>query len=390
VVNHGNSRTIRRIADSSFVVAASGFAEGPAQALVQYLNRQRAARVVLVSHPLVREGPQYDEVTVFERGITRRQRQRRRVVYPPWSYPLDLVVPLSYPRCDLWFGFNGLAVARGLVERAVGRTDTVVSWHVDFVADRFGRGLLTRVFDHVDEYICKHVDLRIELSEEALRARNLRHHLGDDRATTTVVPMGAWVGQVPTTSEHSWDRRRIIFLGHLVPRQGISALLDALELLSSSGHVFSADIVGGGPLEPEVRRRAAGEALMGKVNVHGFVNEFEAVARLLSESTIAVAPYAEDADSFSRYADPGKLKSYLAAGLPIVMTAVPPNALRLARTGAATIVTGGVTGLADGILHLLGSRPDWTAARDQALLLAGEFDWGNLLDELLDRLGFTP
>ena len=45
-------------------------------------------------------------------------------------------------------------------------------------------------------------------------------------------------------------------------------------------------------------------------------------------SSVALAPYAPDPDSFTRFADPSKLKSYAAAGLPMSAAAntsrVPP------------------------------------------------------------------
>jgi len=48
--------------------------------------------------------------------------------------------------------------------------------------------------------------------------------------------------------------------------------------------------------------------------------------QLLSSASIGLATYLESEESFTQFADPGKLKNYLAAGLPIVMTRVPYNA----------------------------------------------------------------
>ncbi|MER3412409.1 MAG: hypothetical protein C4305_09030, partial [Thermoleophilia bacterium] len=67
------------------------------------------------------------------------------------------------------------------------------------------------------------------------------------------------------------------------------------------------------------------------------------------------------------YADPGKLKAYLAAGLPIVMTEVPPNASELASKAGAEIVSFDENALAKGIASVLNSPVEWRARRRAAL-----------------------
>ena len=52
------------------------------------------------------------------------------------------------------------------------------------------------------------------------------------------------------------ERLRVLFVGRLVEKKGVSVLLEALRLLDPS--TFSATIVGGGPLEDDLKRRAAG------------------------------------------------------------------------------------------------------------------------------------
>ena len=150
--------------------------------------------------------------------------------------------------------------------------------------------------------------------------------------------MGAWLERVPVTPEQGHDARRVVFLGHLVERQGVSTLLAALAALRERGVEVSADVVGRGPLEQALRAEAAEFGLDGSVTFHGFVPRHEDVERILAAASVGLAPY--EAGSFTQYADPGKLKSYLAAGLPIVTTEVPPNAQELERAGAAVLIDG--------------------------------------------------
>jgi glycosyltransferase involved in cell wall biosynthesis len=354
----------------TIAIASNGFADGPAQALRDYLVA-RKENVVTIFHPLTREQGGTHVVARYAGGALASERRIRLRLTPPASFALDPLVPLLPPRADLWFGFNPLACARGFATRS----RRVVLWSVDFVPDRFGQGkALTRLYDRLDHLCCVRADARVELSEAARIARNSRHGLGD--AAALVVPMGAWVERVPRTSAESFRGGRVVFLGHLVERQGVATLLDALD-----GR--PADVIGTGPLEAELRARAPEN-----VTFHGYVADHADVETILSRAAVAVAPYAQTADTFTRYADPGKLKAYLAAGLPTVLTDVPPNAHDLAQHAGADVVADDTAAIRSAIARALASETEWERRRDAALTYARRFDWNVLLGDALAKLGF--
>jgi glycosyltransferase involved in cell wall biosynthesis len=355
--------------------------------LRQYLLDRGARALDVVLHPLVPEGEQRHLIEVHERGEPARERRVRLPFRPPYTYPLDLLVPPWPPAVDGWFGFNSLAAGRGLAARAVGRAGTVVNWCVDFVPERFGRGSpVTRAYDALDRLCCRRVDARFELSEAARKGREARHGIPpEELAMTRVVPMGAWLERLPTVAPDAFRRRKVVYLGHLVPRQGVALVVDAIARLRD----VTAEIVGSGPLEDELRARAEELGVADRVHFHGFVEDFEQVEAILSEASLAVAPYATDAESFSRFADPGKLKSYLGAGLPILLTDVPPNARELAAEGGAELVDFDPESLATAIERLLGAPDEWRRRNEAALAYARRFDWPVILEPALASLGFT-
>jgi glycosyltransferase involved in cell wall biosynthesis len=111
------------------------------------------------------------------------------------------------------------------------------------------------------------------------------------------------------------------------------------------------------------------------------------VERLLAKGSIAAAPYVDDGDTFTRFADPGKLKAYLAAGLPTLLTDVPPNAGELAREAGAEVVPADASAFAQVISRLLAAPEAWHERRLAALAYARRFDWAVLLPSLLRELG---
>jgi glycosyltransferase involved in cell wall biosynthesis len=380
----------RTIENSSFAIVWNGFADGAAQALRDWLVARRARYVVTITHPLIPEDRPAHDVREWVNGELVRERRVRLPSRPPLTYPLDLFVP-PWPRTvDVWLGFNALACWRGIAARALGRTGSVAYWCVDYVDGRFGRGPLTRVFETIDGACCRRADARFEVSQPALDARTARHSRSGGRlAPATVVPLGAWLQRVPASDPDAYTRRRIVYLGHLVPRQGVVTLLDAITLLHARGSGVTADIVGGGPLAAELRRRASETGLDGVVTFHGFVEDHAHVERILAAGSVAVAPYDTDAESFTRFADPGKLKVYLAAGLPIVLTDVPPNAAALAEAGAAELIEFSPAALADAIERVLAAPELWKRRREAALRTAREYDWPVVLAGALAALGFS-
>lgn len=369
-----------------YVIASNGFAEGPAQALRDYLLA-RGASVVTIFHPLTPEQGTRHLVTRYEDGRAVQTRSIPVPVRAPASFAVDPLVPLLPPRARVWFGFNPLACARGLAARGTRRAERVILWSVDFVPDRFGAGTVpTRVYDAVDRMCCRRADGRVELSAAARDGRNARHHLSGDAARAHVVPMGAWLERVPTTSPDAAGRRRVAFLGHLVERQGVDTLLHALALLDD----VDADIVGSGPLEGALRAQAKELGLDARVTFHGYVPDHVDVERILAGASVAVAPYRASDDSFTRFADPGKLKAYLAAGLPIVLTDVPPNARELAAEAGAQLADDDARALANALAETLASPETWRTRREAALDYARRFDWSVLLVGVLEDLDVSP
>jgi glycosyltransferase involved in cell wall biosynthesis len=381
----------RKVQDSGFVVLANGSAGSPpASGLLDYLLAQPARAVTSVFHPLTREDGNRHLTTYYEGGYRRSERIVRLPARPPLTYPIDAVVPPRLPTSDAWFAFNNLLCARGLIERRLGRTRSVIYWAVDFVPDRFGAGsALTRIYDALDRYCCEHADVRVELSPAALEGRDARHGLARDQgARREVVPIGAWLDRVPVCSELAQAARRLVFIGHLVDRMGAATVIDSVSNLLQRGFEVFLDIAGRGPLEEQLRADVAARGLNDQIRFHGFISDHRELERLLAGAAVALAPYNSRMESFTRFADPSKLKSYLAAGLPILMTDVPPNTAELVSQGGAEAVADDPASFADAIERLLIAPAEWARRRSAALAYARRFDWNALIPSALLAAGF--
>jgi glycosyltransferase involved in cell wall biosynthesis len=112
------------------------------------------------------------------------------------------------------------------------------------------------------------------------------------------------------------DAFTIGFLGTLKPWHGLESLFEVFERLHGADPTWRLLVVGDGPLREELDRRAAPSS--DAVTFTGAV-EHQQVPALLASMDIAVAPY-PPASEF--YFSPMKLYEYMAAGLPIVASAI--------------------------------------------------------------------
>ena len=160
---------------------------------------------------------------------------------------------------------------------------------------------------------------------ESVRAKLLAR--GFPAEKLVVLPIGTGI---PADTPARPAQGPVLFVGRLVPKKGVSVLIDALQQLRAEGREPDAAIVGDGPLAAELRRQAKGLA---HLRFLGWQKP-EAVASLMREAALLVVPSiaAEDGD---------------AEGLPSV--AVEAMALALPvlasdEAGLAGVVVPGETG----------------------------------------------
>lgn len=378
---------MNKISQSKFTIASNGYADGPSQALRDYLIGHKAQAVTTIEHPLVAGGDNTHIVTTYKDGSVTTKRTRL-LNKPPYTYVFDLFIPFKLPASEtVWFGFNNLACLRGLLRRSLGRNEKVVYWAVDFVPNRFGSGIATKVYNAVDRFVCKHADMRVELTQEALEQRAVYLKLTPDvAARSMVVPMGAWLARTPKVTADAFAKKKVVYMGHIVERQGVTNLIKAIAILVKKDPAVTLDVVGGGPDEGKMKALAAELGLSDAITFRGFIDDHKDVEAYIAQGTVAVASYTKVPDNFSVTSDPGKIKAYLGASLPIVVTDVPPIAKILSARGAALLPDDTPESIAHMITQYLTDKKAWTSAHKASATLAKEYDWESILSAKLANI----
>jgi len=158
---------------------------------------------------------------------------------------------------------------------------------------------LSALMAEARRFICVSESVRTKLLARGFPAEKL-----------IVLPIGT---DIPAGIAPRPARGPVLFVGRLVPKKGVSVLIDALQQLSDEGREPEAAIVGDGPLADDLRRQAVGLA---RLRFLGWQTP-EMVAALMREAALLVVPSIAAADGDAEGLPSVALEA-MALGLPVI------------------------------------------------------------------------
>ena len=291
-------------------------------------------------------------------------------------------VDLVYERYSLW-GRTATAWARGM------RIPSVLEVNAPLVEEQASHRVL------VDRAAAE------EIAAAALSAADVVTCVSESVATWArirsrspervhVVPNGVDVERVRPSTRPTASATAVPFtvgfVGTLKPWHGVAVLMDALTLLERRcPGEYRLLLVGDGPEALPLRRQAEAAGVAQLVEPVGAVEPAD-VPHLLHRMDVAAAPYPQQEDF---YFSPLKIYEYLAAGLPVVASAVGDIPALLRDGALGTLVTPGrADDLAAAIADLRADPERRSVLRSAGReAVVAEHTWTAVLDRVLSLLG---
>lgn len=174
----------------------------------------------------------------------------------------------------------------------------------------WGVRVARRVFDVADGFIA--VSAELGLRTERLRGWPIPHH---------TIPMGVTLQRLqagfrPEELAAQDGVPLVLFVGKLVPKKGVDVLLDAIAAIRRSGGDVRLAIVGGGPLEVELRARVATLGIADRVQFIGWVAN-DRLGAFYAAASVVCVPSVRDASGETE-GTPVVLMEALATGALVV------------------------------------------------------------------------
>lgn len=374
------------IPKTRYIVVSHIYTTGPAFQLVEYL-RPKAAEVIFIGHPFSYAKDTRSFLRVYRQGKLIKERYFWKWGGPDLGFYLkDAFLTLwwahPYAPSAIFVGVDNLNALVGYVLKMLGLVKTLIFYTIDYIPQRFPHNTLNRLYHWMDRTAVRTSDSVWNLSAIMAQERGKRGISPRYLEKQIVVPIGTVMDKDQNNSVKN-SSPTIVFMGHVRPGQGVETLLEAMNIVLKKVPAAQLVIIGGGPLVESLKDKAASLGISSHVTFTGFIEKFSDMMKLLRQATVAVAPYVDDEQTFTRYTDPGKPKDYLASGLPVVITKVPQVAWEIAKRRCGLAVDDTPADIAHAIVEVLADKELREEFQRNALLMAADYTWDKVFDRAL-------
>lgn len=366
-----------------FIASHISDLEGPTEALLDYLRRKNC-QFKAILFPL--------HYCIDKRPKIVQRNEVRNLDF--WGLKLNLVLSCvrdiilcfwygaknSEKKQTMFIGVDPLNCFVGLILRKLGRVQKVVFYSIDWTNKRFESKILNSIYHKIDKFCSINSDENWNISNmiDSVRIQytGLNH-------VNKVVPVGA-----PSLSRKAYcfsSQRNVVLLGALAPSKGVDLVIEAWPSVIREVASARLHVIGKTPEnrmengvryeEYEERLRRLGDSVV----LHGRIPRTK-VYKLLTQMHLALALYKPTTDNLSLWADPSRVKDYLAAGLPVLITEVPSIAREIDLYDCGRIVSYERDDLYKNIVAYLTSEALIRSQGKNATSYMERFDWDYIFD----------
>jgi len=316
------------------VIVAHKFNPHPDDDLVLYLNLCEFEDVLHICHSFP-DAPDrcsfyawYKNGSVFKQIRTRDYRSWNEVfLYGKEFFFTFLWIWKSGIKWDAYIGMDGLCVCWGNILRRLRFVRKTIFWAIDFVPNnRFPSRVKNWIYAKINNASYSHVDEMWDLSPRMIEAREEYLNIKkSDYHYHRVVPYGVWTKRIKKYSYEECEKNTLVFMGHLLPKQGVQLVLQSMPQILFAFPDFRFKIIGTGSYKQSLMGLANDLGICIHCDFMGKIEDNRDLEKEIAKSCVAIAPYSKELDNWTYYADPGKIKTYLACGVPVIMTDIPWN-----------------------------------------------------------------
>ncbi len=288
---------------------------------------------------------------------------------------------------NLFIGLEAVYAFSGILLKRVGKVKTVVYYVSDYAPNRFGKSILNILYLWLDRFCIRYADFTWDVSPAMLQAR-IKEGLDPDMKNKVIhVPNALFPGQIESLPIRERIPNSLVYMGILDADQGsdfaIQAMLKVIEKIPNA----TLHIIGGTKNDIDrLKKLVKSLGLEKNIIFYGFVADNNEMARLVKRCMIGIAPYRSFKESFRWYGDAGKIRQYIASGLPVVTTHVPPLGKYVTEHGAALMRKDTHKDFSEGILTLLNDKILYKKLADNAQKLGKENTWENTYTQAFSKM----
>lgn len=389
-------RTTNVLSKKKIIVATHIYTTGPAQDLERYLVNNTVSKLLFIGHPLFyRKNQNGSGYKIYKKGKLKKQCYFKNREFPAiFSYLKHFLLNIywivkSKEIWDLFVGADNLNAFCGILLKRLGLVRKVVFYVIDYAPQRFENNFLNYIYHRIDKYCVRNCDETWNLSPRMAEGREKYKCLKRESYNKQrVVPVGVWYNRIPRKDFSEIEKHILVFMGHILEKQGVQYVLDAVLEIVKQIPDFKFLIIGEGEYLGTLKQKVKDLGIEKYVNFAGFIKSHQKVEKILSKCAISIAMYQQGnlKSNFTYFADPAKLKSYLAAGLPVLLTNVSYNAKEIEENKCGIIIDYNKNEIAKAVIDLMKDEKRLKEYRQNAINYARQFDWNLIFSQNLKRI----
>lgn len=379
--------------NSSFMVVHNvAFASyyGPERALIDFFRREKVAKLLYVQHPVP---PFFKDLSSRSDLYAAGERVNSR--FAPCFRIADMRILTIYNalatfffvlliknRFSVFVGSDGRNALVGIILRRLGFVKTVI-----YLTHSYSGGSsysVTVALERcLDRYCSTSADFVWNLSKKLTKIRETQ---GVVKERNVWVPVGIKHEDIkkPVNFPRSSDIKKIVFVGVLSDGKGVELILQALPIILKRLPKVQLLIVGGGPLEDELKLTCRQLGIEGNVIFKGYL-EYQKLMEFLPLCHLGLAPYEPISENTAFTTDPLKPKLYMACGLPVIITDFPETAAEIRNCEAGLVIHYDALELANAAIKLLTDADLFEKCSSNAVKVASKYEWNETFSGALLR-----
>lgn len=375
--------------DKKFIIVAHEASTGPPQELCNFLVQRKTKKVFFIAHPLLyfKEGfKNSSKFNYYKDGSLAKSNKAFHWKLPePLLYLKDIVYTIIWSislreKFDIFFGVDNLNAFAGIFLKKIGRVNKVVYYNIDYTPKRFSNKIMNYIYHKIDKYCCYNADINWVGTSKTSEARIANGLSSFKMAKTIIVPDGNHSLKIKKINNS--DREKVlVYVGYLMQKQGIDLVLDSLSEIRKKIKNIKFKIIGTGDYGAVLKKKVNELRLNKHVQFKGFIKDDREVEKIVSQSSIGVATYTEDKDSFTYYSEAGKPKLYLGCGTPVILTNVPSIAKVIGREKAGVVINYRKDQFVNAVCEILKDEKTYKNYKSNAIVLGEKFDWSYIFEK---------
>lgn len=367
---------------------------GPGHDLRDFLLKKNVKELLFIAHPLfyvkgTRKNSSRFEL--YKNGkLTQKGNSFRWVLPEYFLYLKDLIYTFLWSqkfigKSDYFFGVGNLNAFAGHIIKLFGGTKNIIYYVIDYIPNRFQNNFVNNIYHWIEKYCAQKSNWTWNLSPRMIEERQ--------KESTAIFPNqlvvlhGVHFSRIRRVPFDKINKQEILYMGALLKKQGVQMVIEALPIILKKlpGIIFT--IIGSGEYGDTLKKLVAKLHLEKHVVFLGYIASHKEVENRMAKAAIAIALYEESDNNFTYYTDPGKVKNYLGAGVPVLITDVPYIAGLVEKAKCAIITRYQKQEVAEKLVSFLSNERKMAEYRANAVRFAKKYDWDKVFTNILVKMG---